>query len=221
MEWEKGHQSWRTQLQKLLLSKSELKETAPLNILVHFFTQVVESEFTMELDANKTILKQLLRNAIEIAPKVRGSPRKRAVVCMCSVFRETILDKIRLADLRNVIVFEIYKRCGITLDTYFERYPSPPGTEAQNIMYSKIAHGNAVCTADIVSNLSQIMVYMFFLKRVFVVYDIITEKNNEMQGNMINWIGHAWACHVETTCLSDLIWSTFLDLWAYEQHLHK
>ena len=221
MEWEKEHETWKIQIHKLIESKNQLRETEPLNILVHFFSQVVEAEFKMELDANKSNLKILIRNAIEMAVVSSSSPRLLAAQCVYNIFKEPILDKIRLADLRNIIVFEIYKRCGITLDTYFERYSSPPGTEAQNAGYSKIAHGNAMCTAENVVQLNHIVVFIFVLKRLFSVYDVFVGKTTEMQPDVFNWIGHAWACHVSTKCLSDLVWSTYLDLWEYEQIVFK
>jgi hypothetical protein len=76
-----------------------------------------------------------------------------------------------LNDLRNILVFEIFKRCGITIDTYFERYSSPPGTKEQSAYYLNIAHGKALCTAEWTNKLSFIVNTMELLKTVFLVYE--------------------------------------------------
>ena len=73
---------------------------------------------------------------------------------------EPILADITLADIRNIIAFDIYKQCGITIDTYFERYSSPPGSAEQTEQYNRIAHGSAKASASKTKLLTTVLLSM-------------------------------------------------------------
>ena len=98
-----------------------------------------------------------------------------------------LLHRIRLADIRNRAVFEVYKQCGITVDTYFERYSSPNGSESQNEMYSRIAHGSAQATATETLTLSNMLIWMQILKRFFTVYDYVHTDDQVNKHNELDW----------------------------------
>lgn len=223
MNWEEQHTVWAQQVQKLISSKHELQETDSSNILCHFFTQVIERDFMHELEPTKQRIKRLVSDAIRMASNMSGSYREKAaaVLCKSEALDESILNSIRLNDLRNIVIFEMFKRCGVTQDTYFERYSSPPGTQEQSEAYLKIAHGKAVCTAEWVEKLSFIVNMMQFLRTVFIVYDLYTGKQVPVDASTLNWHGIRWVVHVEKYGLGDLIWNLFLDVWEYEHSVYK
>lgn len=209
------HDTWMDQVLKLKNSLSILTCTEPKNILQHFFLQALELEFPRELEVNKTLNEKILRLAIENAPNLSGSARARAASIVKRYCDTSLLPNVRLSDLRNKAVFEVYRQCGITIDTYFERYSSPPGSEEQNACYSHIAHGDARATATQTVDLSNALNWMQMLKRFFLVYDSLTTDVNLNETNL-NWIGAMWKSHIDKTSLGDLVWELFLDLWYIE-----
>jgi len=223
MDFDKQHVVWKQQLQKLIASNQQLRETGSSNILIHFFTQVIERDFCNELETTKQKIKQITKLAIQMAPSLRGTIRSRttAVMVKSMPLEEPIVQNVRLNDLRNILVFEIFKRCGVTIDTYFERYSSPPGNAEQSAAYITIAHGKATCTAEWTNKLSFIVNIMEVLKTVFLVYDIFTGTPTETTGANLNWHGAKWAVYVSQHGLGDLVWNTFLDVWEYEHSVYK
>ena len=223
MDFDKQHTVWLEQVQKLIASDNELQQTDSKNILCHFFSQVIERDFCHELEPIKQKIKKIVRVAIESAPQLSGSHRERAAAVFTKVssLEEPILDNIRLNDIRNLVVFELYKRCGVTLDTYFERYSSPPGSDRQNHMYLSIAHGRAMCTAMWTQKLSYIVNAMQILKTVFLVYDIFSGVDVTVNSSYLNWHGAKWMIHTKQKGLGDLIWNLFLDLWECEHSVYK
>tara|TARA_B110000977_G_C10970487_1_gene452113 strand:+ start:76 stop:747 length:672 start_codon:yes stop_codon:yes gene_type:complete len=223
MELDKQHDVWKHQMQKLIASNHQLKETDSTNILIHFFTQVIERDFCNELETTKQQIKQVTTLAIQMAPTIHGTIRSRAagVLTKLMPLKEPIIQNVRLNDLRNILVFEIFKRCGITIDTYFERYSSPPGTAEQSATYIKIAHGKATCTAEWSNKLSFVINIMELLKTVFLVYDIFTGVGTATNPANLNWHGIKWSFYVDQYGLGDLVWNTFLDVWEYEHSVYK
>jgi len=223
MKGEQEHKVWVEQVQKLISSNRELQETDSTNILCHFFSQVIERDFHHELEPAKQYMKKLARMAVELAGTLAGSNRERAaaVLSKCTRLEEPVLDNVRLNDLRNVVVFEMFKRCGVTTDTYFERYSSPPGTEAQSSMYLNIAHGKAKCTAAWTEKLSFVVNAMHLLKTVFLVYDLFMGQEIPVNEANLNWHGEKWTMHVSRRGLGDLVWNLFLDVWEYEHSVYK
>lgn len=223
MNSEEQHQVWLQQVDKLISSNRELQETDSNNILSHFFSQVIERDFCHELEPTKHKIKSLAKSAVEMASQLSGSCRERAaaVLARCLPLEESVLASIRLNDLRNVVVFEMYKRCGVSSDTYFERYSSPPGTTEQNRVYLNIAHGKAKCTAEWVEKLSFVINAMQLLKTVFLVHDLYTGVQTPVNASNLNWHGIKWVVHVSLHGLGDLVWNLFLDVWEYEHSVYK
>lgn len=217
MDCTKQFELWKQQVLKLRNSVTSLSETNPGNVLQHFFLQASQTELEKELETFKNIIKNLINEAIKRAPDLTGTPRQRSVSIIKHFITEPILSDITLADIRNIAVFEIYKQCGITVDTYFDRYSSPPGNANQNEQYNNIAHGRARASAETTKNLTKMLVSMQILKRFFVVYDFVFDNNSSTpNSDALNWLGAMWASHVQQNGLSDLIWELFLDLWHYE-----
>jgi len=209
---------WKEQVQKLRQSVSSLSRTEPKNVLEHFFLQAAETELARELGSIKNVSRQLIVAAINQAPTLSGDYRQKAVLILKQFVSDSIIQNIHLADIRNIAVFEIYHKCSISIDTYFERYSSPPGNAQQNEQYSQIAHGIANASAENTQLLSNILLYMQILKRFFIIYEMINSPEPlESHSYTLNWLGAMWAVHVEQKSLSDLIWELFLDLWYYEQ----
>lgn len=217
MEWRQQHTVWRDQVAKLKSSLAQLTSTDPKNLLQHFFLQATQQEFVRELDSFNSTVKTLICHAVELSSELKGTARTRAaqVLKSLNMCAGGLLQSIRLADIRNKVVFEVYKQCGLTVDTYFERYSSPPGQPEQNEAYLHIAHGNACASAMQTVELSNLVVFMQVLKRFFVVYDCVVHNKNTEPTNM-NWVGAMWAHHIECVSLGDLIWQLFLDIWECE-----
>jgi hypothetical protein len=217
MDWREQYNFWVQQVEKLRASMESLTHTDPKNIIQHFFLQAIQHEFSRELESHKTTIKTIICTAVELSNTLEGTSRERAVKVLHHLFgcQEPLLTSIRLSDIRNRAVFEVYKQCGLTVNTYFNRYSSPPGTEEQNSAYLAIAHGNACASAVQTVILSQLLLHMQILKRFFVVYDCIVH-NGEHSPTNLNWIGAMWAHHIETNSLDDLVWHLFLDVWLYE-----
>ena len=221
MDFEEQHVVWKEQVQKLIESDQNLKETDSTNILIHFFSQVIERDFCHDLDSTKSKIKSVIRMAIQMAPTLTGDTRVRAatVLSTFSNVEEPILTNIRLNDIRNIIVFEIYKQCGVTIDTYFERYSSPPGTSDQSQIYLNIAHGGAPCTAIWTEKLSFVINTINLLKMFFLVYDLLISPrvdSSHVDSSNLNWHGSKWSSVVQKQGLGDLVWNIFLDVWEYE-----
>ena len=221
MNCQEQFQLWSSQILKLKVSVASLSETEPKNLLQHFFLQAAEKELSTELESVKSTCKQIICAAIDTAPTLYGSVRERSALVLQQFLSPHVLQSIHLADIRNIAVFEIYKQCGITTDTYFERYSSPPGNAQQVEQYSNIAHGSAIASAENTKTLTLILLYMQVLKRFFVVYDYVNSDDPDQlpqrHSYTLNWLGAIWAARVEQKSLSDLIWELFLDVWYFEQ----
>jgi hypothetical protein len=206
---------WKTQVTKLKSSLGSLVNTDPNNLIQHFFLQAIQQEFSKELESNKNTIKTILCLAVNEAETLSGNVRQRSAAIVKRFCSTNLLPHIRLSDIRNKAVFEIYRQCGVTVDTYFERYSSPPGTAEQNACYGHIAHGSAKASAIQTTTLSDVLTWMQITKRFFVVYDCIHSSATLTKYNL-NWIGAMWKCHVEDKSLGDLIWELYLDLWYIE-----
>lgn len=209
------HELWVSQLKVLKEECARLSETEPRNVLEHFFLQAAETELVNELEHVKKKTKKMICYALEHLESITGSYRQRAAAVLKQFMDQSIIHHINLSDLRNIAVFEIYKHCAITVDTYFERYSSPPGNAAQNTVYNQMAHGHAIATAENTVLLGTILMYMQILKRVFVVFDAVF-NDIETSKLTLNWIGAMWACHIDEKKLGDLVWELFLDVCVYE-----
>jgi hypothetical protein len=207
-----GHTLWLEQIAKLRKSMETLKSTDNNNIIEHFFTQAMENEFENESIAFKATLKELLSAAVIY--NSAQSPSENAAVILKKITKSSF-PKIRLADIRNYAVFNMYMRCGVTVDTYFERFSSPPGSLQQNSAYSKIAHGGSIANAADTAKLADLLTFLRFLKRVFVVKRMLVDPNFVVKPSQLDWIGQMMVSHIKETNLSTLIWDLFLDIYNY------
>ena len=210
---------WAVQVERLKESIEHLSETNPENIIFNFCTQSIEHEFCHELTPWKTSLGRVMQTAVARRHCYADDARMRAARALhdSKAHESFSIESIRLADIRNMVVFELYKRCNMTVDTYFERYSSPPGTAAQNEMYARIAHGRALgMTAERTQRLWSLVMSMQVLKRFFHISDIL-DKRCEMQdvAHSLHSVGDIWSHHLTTYSLGDLIWQLFLDLYAF------
>jgi hypothetical protein len=208
-----GHLLWREQLQKLHSSIRNLSDTNPANIMEHFFTQALETEFANKTNDFRSVIKKMMILAVQ--HPTTSSPRSAAATIIAQVINECQVGHFCLSDIRNQVVFQIYCQCGVTIDTYFERFSSPPGTDDENRCYSIVAHGNAVCNAEETKTLSNLLLYMQFLKRIFVIRQYLHNPCREIHRYRLNWIGPMWSAHIEEENLGALIWDLFLDIYYY------
>jgi len=217
MDCPSQHLVWLEQVAKLKTSVFDLSHTSPQNVLQHFFLRAVERELENELETDKTMAKALI--CLASCSTVAGSTRQRSVHILRQLFKAKGLKDIRLVDIRNRAVFEIYKRCGISIDTYFDRYSSPAGSPVQIAAYLSIAHGSSIASALETQNLSRLLLFMQLLKRFFVVLDLVNGLDFQPGPETLNWIGAMWAHTVQEKSLGDLVWKLFLDVWHYENGL--
>lgn len=210
---------WASQVAKLCASIDQLTQTNPNNIISNFCTQSIEHEFPHELTRWKTQLSRITQHAVVHRHVCDGNARERAAHILHSMHPGVpfSLNDIRLADIRNLVVFELFKTCGVTVDTYFERYSSPPGTVAQNEAYSQIAHGHARApSAEYTQRLWSIIMTIQVLKRFFHISDVIDKRCDiKSASRMLDSVGQLWLNHIRTFSLGDLVWQIFLDLFAF------
>lgn len=216
MDCDGQHLMWLKQVERLKVSMGNLSQTEPCNVLQHFFLQAAESELSTELEDFKNLIKVIITDAIKNGDQIQGTHREKSCQILKKYLDIPILSHIRLTDIRNRAVFEIYQRCGITVDTYFDRYSSPPGNASQNEIYGNIAHGDACASANITKTLSKVLSCVQILKRVFMVQDMVKGIDSIPSECNLNWLGAMWACHIQKHSLGDLIWELFLDLWKME-----
>lgn len=212
-----SHKFWRDRIEQLRETLEQKSSTDPRNVLTHFFLQAIDHEFNQELMTWRTTTKELVKMAIERMFELQGTPRQRAA----SIMRENhteMLKHIRLADIRNRVVFEIYKSRGATVDTYFDRFSQPPGSAEQNAQYAKMAHGSALyTTARHTQILSDVIIRMELLKRIFIVYDVVFQTAEMPGEGQLNWLTDAWMNRIQSDGLGKLVWDLFLDIWAIER----
>jgi hypothetical protein len=128
------HSFWRNRVEKLGQTIRDNPQTEPTNVLKHFFSQAVDNEFPLGLSTWRTKTKEIINLAVSTMSDNIGTIRER-VAYVLREFHTPMIKHIRLADIRNRIVFEIYKSKGMTIDTYFDRYSNPPGTAEQNLQH--------------------------------------------------------------------------------------
>ena len=212
-----SHQFWRERIQQLRETLEQKSSTDPRNVLTHFFLQAIDHEFSQELMPWRSATKELVKSAIMRINDLQGTPRERAAIIMRENHGE-MLHHIRLADIRNRVVFDIYKSRGATVDTYFDRFSNPPGSAEQNAQYAKMAHGSALYTsAKHTQVLSDVIIRMELLKRIFTVYDVVFQRVDMPGEGTLNWLTDAWMTQIQTDGLGQLVWELFLDLWTIER----
>ena len=214
---EDSHSFWIERVRQLRETIQNNPLTEPKNVMKHFFLQAVDHEFHFELNTWRAEIKNIINEAIDSMFENTGSIREKAARVLQKTHKPMI-KHIRLADIRNRIVFEIYKSKGITIDTYFDRYSNPPGTDKQNEQYIKMAHGSALyTTAKHTQLLSDTLIRIQLLKRIFIVHDIIFNDNPD--NTQLNWFTDAWSDDINKNGMGHLIWTLFLDLWTVENDI--
>ena len=211
---QKGHQLWLEQLKRLRQSIQQLSDTSPSNIVEHFFSQAMSLDFPSETDEFKTTVKKM--RLIAVLRTDCDNIRQTAAAIVAKIYPVTFRSKIQLADIRNLAVFQVYCKCGVTVDTYFERFSSPPDTPQENAAYATVAHGNAMCNAETTKTLSDILLFMQYLKRVLCVKRCLKDGRYKTTAYTLNWMGTMWSAHIKEQNLSLLIWELFLDLHYYK-----
>ena len=211
-----SHSFWIERVRQLHETIQNNPLTEPTNVMKHFFLQAVDHEFQFELAVWRSEIKNIINGAIDSMFENTGTIREK----VARVLQEThqpMIKHIRLADIRNRIVFEIYKSKGITIDTYFKRYSNPPGTDEQNKQYMKMAHGSALyTTATHTQLLSDTLIRIQLLKRIFIVHDIIFNNQELTDNTQLNWLTDSWSEDITKKGMGHLIWTLFLDLWTVE-----
>lgn len=211
-----SHSFWIERVRQLHETIQNNPLTEPTNVMKHFFLQAVDHEFQFELAGWRSEIKNIINRAIDSMFENTGTIREK----VARVLQEThqpMIKHIRLADIRNRIVFEIYKSKGITIDTYFKRYSNPPGTDEQNEQYMKMAHGSALyTTATHTQLLSDTLIRIQLLKRIFIVHDIIFNNQELTDNTQLNWLTDSWSEDITKKGMGHLIWTLFLDLWTVE-----
>ena len=213
------HSFWRNRVEKLGQTIRDNPQTEPTNVLKHFFSQAVDNEFPLGLSTWRTKTKEIINLAVSTMSDNIGTIRER-VAYVLREFHTPMIKHIRLADIRNRIVFEIYKSKGMTIDTYFDRYSNPPGTAEQNLQYMKMAHGSALYTAAAYTQeLSDLLIHIQLLKRIFLVVDIVFHRAEIPDQMHLNWITEAWTVQIRRHGMGNLVWSLFLDLFVVENSI--
>lgn len=129
------HQLFLDTISKL---REELVHTrvAPVDMVFHFMAQSINAEYKNIVGTFKDDVKRVLqfllyeKNSIPMAIHKAFPDWPRAFI-----------GRVHLSDMRNALVYNIYKTFGRVLDTSHIPYTDPPTTQEIAQVYRNIAHG--------------------------------------------------------------------------------
>ena len=213
-----------TQIESLITS-IQTSRVQPDDIIYHFFSQFIDSdprESTEFRKKCKIILKNILKceHFLSWDPKIASKIIKESLPI--DFYPDKMLGKIYLSDIRNCVVFIIYKSFKIMADTEFLRDSNPPGNTEQNISYNKYAHGRpALVDPKDSERLENILKYYHLVRLVFEIKIIIKNPDIDKKKiydnyGIINTFDASCLHYYETTGMKNMIRNLFLCIWNYD-----
>lgn len=170
----------------------------PLNddLLYHFHVQLIDFEFHYELEMFRDKLKACVRRLLGGESVVSSIKSVYGTTCL--------LDRMTVSDIRNVVVFWIWKYERIMIDTYFCR--KALGTPLENAAYNKIAHLHH-SKASMQEELLQFLCSYYVLERVGRI------KCKKVCMSFSCWL-YDKVFHVG---LETVVWSLFKNVYEYDK----
>lgn len=169
----------------------------PLNddLLYHFHVQLIDYEFHHELESFRDDIKSCIRQQLQ------GNSTMRCI--QNTLQSKPFLERITIADIRNAVVFWIWKNERIMIDTYFCR--KALGTPKENQAYNNIAHKQH-SNAEIQEELLRFLCTFYVLERVEKI------KNNQECMSFSCYL-YDKVYHVG---LESIIWRLFKNVYNYD-----
>ena len=130
------------------------------DLLYHFHVQLIDYEFHYELESFRDSLKACVRQ------RLSGSKRMDSIQKILQ--SKPFLERITVSDIRNAVVFWIWKNERIMIDTYFCR--KALGTPEENQAYNCIAHKHH-SDADTQEELLHFLCHLYVLDRMERIKD--------------------------------------------------
>lgn len=206
-----------TQLEKnVKISKASISD-----ILYNFFTQFI---FATQGSFDEP-LKTIVRNAIE-CDKYYESPRIFASKHIKNLeyleWPDKFLGKIYLSDIRNRVVFVLWKHHRFAAETQWTPETKLKGTKKQNESYLKNAHciGGKILNPKNIERMGLLISWIHTLKLIYHVKAYLSNTMLEYDtgDNIYTFNTFSGACihKYKNFGMSKLIWELFLDIWTYD-----
>ncbi len=192
------------------------------DMVYHFFSQYIDLEYKCEprdfIKLSKEIVEATLEyDNIEWSNSIAAKIIKDTVPF--EMFPDKFFGRIHLSDIRNCIVFKIFKRFQIMVETDFLRDTNPPGTHEQNILYNKYAHGRPkLIDPKDSERLEHVLTWFHLTKLIFLVKNNINNEEiiKTYNEEIINSCCGSWISIYNNKNMKDLVWDLFLNIWEYD-----
>lgn len=193
------------------------------DMLYHFFSQYIDLEYKCETRDFIKLSKEIVQTSLEY-DNVPWSKHLSATIIKDTVpfeaFPDKFLGRIYLTDIRNCIVFKIFKRFRMVIETDFLRDTNPPGTDEQNTLYNKYAHGRPTLIDPKDSErLEHVLTWFHITMLIFLIKDYIISgvDISEIQNiQTINSCCGSWVSIYNNKNMKDLVWDLFINIWEYD-----
>jgi hypothetical protein len=137
---------------------------------------------------------------------------------------DRLLGRIYLSDIRNQIVFILWKDHQHVIPAQWTPQTQTQGTEEQNASYIKAAHciGGKILDPKDSERLLKLLKWMHFLKLVFHIKEYLNtdESSDEYDAgdNLFTFNTFSGGClhKYNTEGMEKLIWELFLDIYTYD-----
>jgi hypothetical protein len=190
------------------------------DMLYHFFSQYIDLEYKFETKDFIKISKEIVQTALDY-DNIPWTKKLAAIIIKDTIpfelFPDKFLGRIYISDIRNCIVFKIFKRFQIIVETEFLRDTNPPGTEEQNMLYNKYAHGRPVVVDPKDSErLEHVLTWFHLTRLIFLIKHNITNVEIEATTETINSCCGSWTTIYNNKNMKTLVWDLFLNVWEYD-----
>jgi len=223
----KPHIELHRELTQEINSLYEHMQNSSVNVndmLYHFFSQYIDLEYKFETKDFIKISKEIVQTALEYDDVSTWTKKLSATIIKDTIpyelFPDKFLGRIYLTDIRNCIVFKIFKRFQIMIETEFLRDTNPPGTEEQNMLYNKYAHGRPVIV-DPKDNerLEHVLTWFHLTRLIFLIKHKVAMtymETEEFDAETINSCCGSWTTIYNDKDMKTLVWDLFLNVWEYD-----
>ncbi len=186
-------------------------KTLETNMLVHFFLCALSVEFVHEFQSFLNIAERVIRQALHVQifdPRLAAT---RAVknVLRTEAFPADMLSRIKVEDVRNVIVSELWRKHAIVVDVTLS------GEIPSNIpKHVKEKIGTVKGDAQDMERLLTLLKLIYIARRVVVVRGVLDKQRDLTDPEIDTVSGYWWKC-LNLKGTSRAIWEFILDIAQY------
>lgn len=202
---------WREQLIKLKKTM-ERDGTPDNNTIVHFFLCAMRSEFSHELNYFNDVAQRVVRAATEV--ENLWNPREAAAQAVRRALRQEafpsdMISRVNLEDIRNVVVFELWRSHASVVDAKLHETPSYiPDAVKERV------HKTTYRDAEDKVRLSNILRWLNLARRVICVRGVLTNKRDIQDVELDTCVGSWWRM-VTAQGITKVSWDLALDVAEY------